>query len=339
MPRQPFRSPVLGYILMLLGGVGLASILVVDWRPGNRAPDDRWLYFIFGCLFLGPVSIAIGAKLIRRDAASVLADDTNRPIVYLRPFSDEDLLSPGNAPWREFTERWKMLPMNVVFFAIIVGAGGGIIGFAISSIGGILESIGHYMSLTCMSVVYVLIVYAPFYAYRMMRGRINVTLEQELSRQLRGIGPFVAIGEPGEMFAPEGAARVYLDDESWQKTVKDMIDRAGIVVVHLVDDGWTWWEFEQVMKNSDPRRVIGVLGGGWLNEASYKKLRQRARQELSITLPDAVSSFEFVTFDSDGTSRVMPVRRKWRAVWPLTSFHLHRSTLAPFINRLPEIEA
>ena len=47
------------------------------------------------------------------------------------------------------------------------------------------------------------------------------TLEEAVEKTLRGYGPVIAIGRPGEKLPPAGAAREYVPNEAWQDRVKD----------------------------------------------------------------------------------------------------------------------
>ena len=325
MARKPFRSPLLGYLLIFLGCSAVLSILVVDWAKDQHS-------VVIALLFLGPALGMLGSQLIRKDATLVLANSKSRPIVYLRPFSDEDLLSPGGQPWRALWQRYKMDPAKFILLVLFAYFGLGIVGGLLGFLGGVFAWLPIVAAIFhAAALVVTLLILTPAYAYRRMRGRVNITLEQELHRQLRRNGPFVAIGEPGEWFAPEGAARVYLDDDSWKDTGVEMISKAQIVIVHVVPSGWTWWEFVQTMKLVESSRVLGVLGGDWLNKDSYNKLKKRAKDELAISLPDEVGEFSFLGFKPDGSTCVLPIRRIPWIFKPFTSFHLSGKTFSKFV--------
>ena len=54
-----------------------------------------------------------------------------------------------------------------------------------------------------------------------------------------------AIGMTKEAYAPVGAHRVYVSDESWKEDVQDLMDRASVIFVLLNDRPSCIWEIEQ----------------------------------------------------------------------------------------------
>ena len=333
MARKPFRSPLLGYLLMSAGGAGLLSILLVNWRPGNQ-PREGAVLMILGLIFVSPTLIMLGAALVRRDATPILANPENRPIVYLRPFTQETVSSPGNEPWKTFIERFHLNPMNVAVGSGLLGAIGGVVAGLLHMLGGALATAGAVFALVCFVPVYLLLLYAPFHVYRMMRGRVDVTLEQELCHHFRGHGPIVAIGRPGELFAPEGGARVYLDDESWQSVVLDAIRRARIIVVHLVPEGWTWWEFCQSLASGSPTRILAVVVGRFFTDESYALLRRKVEQEFGIVLSETRPACALLSLDACRTPHYLALKRKPWFLWPFVSYRLSRHTFSPFLAHL-----
>jgi hypothetical protein len=61
-----------------------------------------------------------------------------------------------------------------------------------------------------------------FWNLRGMYG-MWVSEEEELSQAIAPLGPVVAIGRPGEMLQTPGAARMYVEDEQWQKEVANLV--------------------------------------------------------------------------------------------------------------------
>ena len=58
------------------------------------------------------------------------------------------------------------------------------------------------------------------------------TDEQKISDVMSDIGPFIAVGRPGEKFASLGAYRMYVDDAKWQETVGDLIKRSRLILLY-----------------------------------------------------------------------------------------------------------
>jgi hypothetical protein len=51
----------------------------------------------------------------------------------------------------------------------------------------------------------------------------TLTEEEQLAMVMNEIGPFIAIGRPGEQWPELGAARMYVGDDEWQATINNLI--------------------------------------------------------------------------------------------------------------------
>jgi len=65
-------------------------------------------------------------------------------------------------------------------------------------------------------------------AARLNGGR---TEEEHLAAVLEPVGPFVAVGRPGEPLPELGARRMYLKDAEWKDVVERLIRSAKLVVI------------------------------------------------------------------------------------------------------------
>ena len=50
----------------------------------------------------------------------------------------------------------------------------------------------------------------------------TLTEEEQLAMVMNEIGPFIAIGRPGEQWPELGAARMYVGDDEWQATINNL---------------------------------------------------------------------------------------------------------------------
>lgn len=84
------------------------------------------------------------------------------------------------------------------------------------------------------------------------------TVEEELALEFRSLGPFVAIGKPGERLPQLGAARIYVPDSQWQSCVSDLMDESQLVILRIgtsVTPGLSW-EFTEAIKSVPSERLI-----------------------------------------------------------------------------------
>lgn len=69
-----------------------------------------------------------------------------------------------------------------------------------------------------------------------VRSLLTKTPEQRLASAASRLGPFVAIGRPGEELPELGAARLYVGDDDWQLVVTDLLSRPGAKVILQVGE-------------------------------------------------------------------------------------------------------
>ncbi|MES9538746.1 hypothetical protein [Actinomadura sp. NPDC000600] len=95
------------------------------------------------------------------------------------------------------------------------------------------------------------------------------SIEEHLISSLRGLGPVIAVGIPGEPLPPAGARRLYMPQDGWEEPVKDLMSRARMVVIALDPrsvatpggtDGASGlvWEFLQATRIVPPERLLFV---------------------------------------------------------------------------------
>jgi hypothetical protein len=115
----------------------------------------------------------------------------------------------------------------------------------------------------------------------MQRRRLR--LEEVASNLLSGLGPFVAIGKPGEKLPQLGAARAYVSEDAWQVQVLQWMAQARIILLIAGVTPWVKWELSQIKEQRYQHKLIVLLPPG---------TAQEHRQRLSILsevldIPDA----------------------------------------------------
>jgi hypothetical protein len=87
----------------------------------------------------------------------------------------------------------------------------------------------------------------------------DVRLEQLVADRLLPLGPSITIGEPGEWFPPEGAARDYVAHDAWQRSVADWCVAARLVVILANQSPGLAWEFEHVLQAGAANRLLVLV--------------------------------------------------------------------------------
>ncbi len=114
-----------------------------------------------------------------------------------------------------------------------------------------------------------------------------------LAKCLNLIGPYVAIGRPGEPLPEFGAARKYVGDHEWQGVVGGLIEHAAGIVLEAGRSDGLRWEIERVVLRAVPTKVLLVLPS-WPNE--YAAFRAWANAILPRPLPEEMPTSRLMTF-------------------------------------------
>jgi hypothetical protein len=88
---------------------------------------------------------------------------------------------------------------------------------------------------------------------------LPVSFEQELAAIMNRLGPFVAVGRPGEKLPELGANRFYFRDDEWQTRVAELVQRARLTVILYGGTANLWWEIDHVFRSVTPDRVVLVI--------------------------------------------------------------------------------
>jgi hypothetical protein len=113
------------------------------------------------------------------------------------------------------------------------------------------------------------------------------TRERAIARQLSRIGPFVAVGKPGDSLAPLGAARIYVTDDQWQSVVTSLVKQAAAIILQPEVSPGALWELVLVGRSVDPRRVLLLVPDPFVRPLGFARIRELADTALAVTLPPA----------------------------------------------------
>lgn len=109
------------------------------------------------------------------------------------------------------------------------------------------------------------------------------TEEEQLAEVMNEIGPFLAIGKPGEPLPEAGAVRIYVGDDEWQHRVKELMSQARLVVLRAGETANLWWEVKTAAETAGPQKLLFLLP---FKKKQYEVFREAATKVLSSPLPD-----------------------------------------------------
>lgn len=152
--------------------------------------------------------------------------------------------------------------------------------------------------------------------------------EDRISSALAAIGPFVAVGKPGEWLTHAGgAARVYLSDDNWKAVVESLVHRAAAVVLKPEATEGTLWEVNLVSRNVDLERVLLIVPNPKLRPFGFERTRALIAERFKIALPSLEECPACDAFYVDSNRRPVSISLGGEAT----------SSLAPFVSRVREL--
>lgn len=83
--------------------------------------------------------------------------------------------------------------------------------------------------------------------------------EEHLVASLSDIAPVYAIGDPKDTEMPNGASRIYVDDEHWKSVVEELSGRALLVVLRLGKTDSFWWEVEMATRKLSIQKIVFIV--------------------------------------------------------------------------------
>jgi hypothetical protein len=158
------------------------------------------------------------------------------------------------------------------------------------------------------------------------------SFEETLTATFERVGPVVAVGRPGELLPPSGAARAYLSNEQWQAWVADLLAWSQQVVMLLgspklgeTEDGLTW-EILHVYDTVAPQKII-LLIPPHLSEDEVRKRWTSYAELLGRRFPPYRPDALLIRYDCDWTASIVST---WglRGVGPRSNFESVKTAVA-----------
>ena len=87
----------------------------------------------------------------------------------------------------------------------------------------------------------------------------DFSLESRLGDHFSSIGPFIAVGKPGDKAPHLGAARAAFSDEEWQGAVINWMSQAALIVVMIGRTHWVDWELRRTIERGYVNKLIIVF--------------------------------------------------------------------------------
>jgi hypothetical protein len=116
---------------------------------------------------------------------------------------------------------------------------------------------------------------APVVYLRSFAAEIEISEEERaLATILQTVGPFVAVGAPGDSLPPPGASRFYQVGANWQEFVTNLVRSARLVVILTGSTPGLAWELSLCRSVLSPSQLIMLVPK---DDSSYAKFAETAR--------------------------------------------------------------
>ncbi len=309
LAKPPLRSKTLGWTLKICGLAYwflLYSPLTDPLRDALDAVSNAQAQsYIWAFLwFPAPLMIFTGYRLCQRRYIPKQGGDSRKPILFLRPFQDD--------------EHTSLQPT----------------GFTAQATG--IRSQSRYVRRGQTDIFDLLWSAHPIRVLRMIADYGAGSSEESIARFFERHGPVIAIGKPGEHLASPGAARMYLTDDTWQGAILAEMERAQAVVMQPAPSDGVRWELMHLREKVAPCRLLLCLIGYWNNPEAYEELSAVVADTLRVDLPRVIPYLDrpaFVYFDEGWKPHVQELSYKDPVLWPVTSDGADlKYSLAPFVG-------
>jgi hypothetical protein len=135
-------------------------------------------------------------------------------------------------------------------------------------------------------------------------------LEYSLSDVLGDVGPFVAVGRPGDKLPPLGVTRSYQRNEDWQSYVINLVDRAALVIMLAGRTKWLAWELKQCAARLRPERLVVLVPS---QRESCEEFQAMARDAgIPLALPPFAGR-DSARYEADNISGLVCFDKAWQA--------------------------
>jgi hypothetical protein len=147
----------------------------------------------------------------------------------------------------------------------------------------------------------------------------NAVQEQDaLGHVFRKVGPYVALGKPGEELPELGSSKMYVPNAAWQERVRALIGTSRLIVFQAGRTEGLRWELNELVRTVNPVMLLVILP---VTTDDYASFVRWANLVLPRPLPSEYPSSRIVVFD-----------RQWAPAWLPPRQSLTES-LAPFFKQ------
>ena len=135
----------------------------------------------------------------------------------------------------------------------------------------------------------------------------NSIQEQDaLGYVFRKIGPYIALGKPGEELPELGSSKLYTSNDEWQNSIRAFFEKSRLVIFRAGLTESLKWELAEIVQTVSPQKVLMILP---LKAADYRGFIEWANSIMPTRLSEDYPASRLVRFDSGWTPSYLPQGR------------------------------
>lgn len=136
---------------------------------------------------------------------------------------------------------------------------------------------------------------SPFKDLSKTTHSIGLREHDALGYVFRKVGPYIALGKPGEELPELGASKIYVPDESWKNTILNHFIKSKLIVFRAGKTEGLKWELSELIQRINPQKLVILLP---LKDEDYLDFAKWANKLLPIPFPSNYPASRIVIFDS-----------------------------------------
>ncbi len=122
--------------------------------------------------------------------------------------------------------------------------------------------------------------------------------QRAMARIFQKIGPYVALGKPGETLPELGSLKLYVSNETWQETILKLLQNSRLVIFSAGKSESLRWELKQIVQSVSPLKLLLILP---IRDDIYTDFILWANEIFSCKFPIEYPSKRLVVFNENWT--------------------------------------
>ena len=135
---------------------------------------------------------------------------------------------------------------------------------------------------------------------------VGIREQDSLGFVFRKIGPYIALGKPGEELSELGSSKIYVPNESWQDTIHDFLQKSKCIIFKAGKTEGLKWELKEIVQRVNPLQIVMIMP---IKDDDYSSFIQWANAIMPKAFPKDYPSGRMIVFDKNWDPSCLPLGR------------------------------